>query len=113
MGNSLLPMSDTDFWWLRYGLGIGASVPFALFGAYSVITRHSYVYQRGIGFVTVHDTQAVIIGVAYLGIALMFFANCYLQYHPKAGFYYQWPLGLGAILTIIGVGWCSWIFLAH
>jgi hypothetical protein len=112
MANRMLPLNDTDFWWLRYGLGIALPIPVALFGIYSMISQHSYVYWRGSGFVPVHGTQAVVMGAVYLGIAIMFFANCYLQYNEKWAYSYQWPLGLGALMTAVGTIWCSWIFIA-
>jgi hypothetical protein len=108
----MLPLNDTDFWWLRYGLGIGLPVPMALAGFYSIITQHSYVYWRRGGFVSIHGFQAVVMGVAYIGIALMLFANCYLQYHEKWAYHYQWHLGIGATMTAVGALWCMWIFIA-
>jgi hypothetical protein len=108
----MLPLNDTDFWWLRYGLGLALPVPMALFGAYSIVARHSYVYWLRSGLVPVHGTQAVFAGVAYLGLALMFFSNCYLQYDEKAGFHYGWPLALGAIMTAVGALACMWLFIA-
>jgi len=110
--NGMLPLNDTDFWWLRYVLGVAVPIPIALFGIYSVLLRHSYVYWRNQGFVPVEGKQAILAGVAYLGIALMLFANCYLQYHEKMAYRYHWFLGLGAIMTAVGAVWCSWIFIA-
>jgi hypothetical protein len=108
----MLPLSDTDFWWLRYGLGIALPVPVALFGIYSIVLQHSYFYLRRVGFVPLHGLQAVVAGVMYLGIALMLFSNCYLQYHEKWAWYFQWPLGLGGAMTAVGAFWCMWIFIA-
>jgi hypothetical protein len=108
----MLPLNDTDFWWLRYGLGIALPIPITLFAVYSVVMRHSYVYWRSRGLVPVEGTQAIVAGVAYLGIALMFFANCYLQYHEKMAYSYHWYLGAGALMATVGTLWCSWIFIA-
>lgn len=115
MSNSQLPIGDTDFWWLRYGLGIAAPILLFLSGIYSVISLHSYAIWAGRGYgihlVAVSGKQAILMGVSYMGIALALFANCYAQYHDKMGFYYQWILAPGAILAGGGIMWCSWIFL--
>jgi hypothetical protein len=108
----MLPLNDTDFWWLRYGLGIALPVLIGIFGLDSIVTQHSYVLWRRGGIVPIHGLQAVVMGVAYLGIALMLFANCYLQYHEKGAWYYEWPLGVGALMTAVGAIWCMWIFIA-
>jgi hypothetical protein len=116
MSNGLLPMNDTDFWWLRYGLGLALPVALAAWGAYSILTHHSYAIwamRYRFWFVRVEGEQAVLMGVAYIGMALMLFAHCYAQYHEKMGFYYQWLLAPGALLAGGGVMWCSWIFLFH
>jgi hypothetical protein len=111
---SLLPLNDTDFWWLRYGLGVAVPAALAAWGVYSIVTLHSYAIARmgrGIQFIPVKGEQAALMGVAYLGMALIFFANCYAQYHEKMGFYYQWLLVPGWLLTAGGIVWCSWLFL--
>ena len=86
-------------------------------GIYSIITLHSYAIS-GTGFryrwphlVPVEGKQAVLMGGAYTGFALVLFANCYAQYHEKMGYYYQWLLASGALLAAGGIVWCSWIFL--
>jgi hypothetical protein len=111
MSNRMLPLSETDFWWLRYGLGIAVPLPFIGCGIYSIVTQHSYTYLRNVGFVPVEGKQAILMGIACIGIALSLFANCYAQYHEKMAYYYQWILGPGAILAGGGFLWCSWIFL--
>ena len=118
MPNSQLPVSGPDFWWLRYGLGVAVPIALAIWGAYSIATLHSYAiwcdrYVRGLDFVKVNGEQAVLMGIAYWGVALAFFASCYAQYHYKMGFYYQWLVAPGVILAIGGVLWCSLIFLLY
>ena len=114
MSNSLLPMSDTDFWWLRYFMGIAVPIALSVYGIYSILTRHSYAvwgWRSHVQFVPVEGEQAVLMGAAYLGIALALFANCYAQYHEKMGYYYQWLLAAGMLAAGVSVCWCSWIFL--
>ena len=112
MFNRLLPLNDTDFWWLRYVLGIAVPIGLWAWGLYSIVTQNSYIYWRRVGFVPVHGEQAILIGVASIGVALAFFAYCYAQYHEKMGFYYQWLFVPGALLAIGGYWWCNWIFIA-
>jgi hypothetical protein len=104
--------TDSDFWWLRYFCGLALPIPLALYGVFSMITRHSYTFWRRSGFVPVTGFQAVLVGMAYLGLALILFANCYAQYHEKMAYHYQWFLAPGAILTVVGSLWCTWIFIA-
>jgi hypothetical protein len=109
-----LTNTDTNFWWLRYFCGLALPLVLIIWGIYSMISLHSYAIWalRGyLRFVPVEGEQAVLMGVAYLGMALMLFANCYAQYHEKMGFYYQWLLAPGAILAGGGIMWCAWIFL--
>jgi hypothetical protein len=113
MGNSQLPMNDTDFWWLRYVLGIAIPIALTVYGAYSIVTLHSYTYGRRVGFIPVEGEQAMLMGIFYSSIALALFANCYAQYHEKMGNYYQWMLGTGALLAGGSFLWCWWIFLAR
>jgi hypothetical protein len=114
----MLPLNDTDFWWLRYGLGIALPIVFFISGICSLVSLHSYAVWRGMGgrgiqLIPVQGEQAILMGAAYLGIAMMLFANCYAQYHEKMGFYYERILGPGAILAGGGILWCSWIFLVR
>lgn len=116
MSNSLLPLNDTDYWCLRYVMGITLPMIFIADGLYSVLTRHSYTVwslARHLRVVPVQGEQAVLMGVAYLGVAIALFANCYMQYHEKMGFYSLWILALGALLAGGGELWCSWIFLVR
>ena len=118
MAKSEPPAYDLSFWWLRHGLGIATPIALVRGGIYSLLSLHSYAiwcdrYVRGLYFVKVDGEQAVLMGVAYLGMALTFFASCYAQYHSKMGFYYQWLVAPGIILAIGGVLWCSFIFLLH
>jgi hypothetical protein len=114
-----LANTDTNFWWLRYFCGWALPLLLVFWGIHSIISLHSYaiwfnvgVYGKSlIAFVPVEGKQAVLVGVAYMGIALALFANCYAQYHEKMGFYYQWILATGALLAGVGFFWCSWIFL--
>jgi len=116
-----VPLGDADFWWLRYFCGLALPLVLVLWGIYSMISLHSYAIWLNagisgrslIGFVPVEGKQAILMGVAYLGIALALFANCYAQYHDKMGFYYQWILAPGTILAGGGICWCSWIFFSH
>ncbi|HEV3271849.1 MAG TPA: hypothetical protein VGZ93_06685 [Candidatus Methylacidiphilales bacterium] len=114
MPNRQLPLNDTDFWWLRYVLGIAVPVVLTMWGIYSIVTRHSYAIwalRYSLRFVPVEGKQAILMGVAYLGIAIILFANCYAQYHDKMGFYYQWILAPGVIMAGGGIFWCGSIFL--
>jgi len=115
MSNSLLPLRDTEFWWLRYGLGIIAPLALAAGSLCSLFSGHSYAIwsdrHRGIYLVPVGGEQAVLMGASYLGFAIILFANCFAQYHDKMGFYYQWILAPGALLAGGGAIWCSLIFL--
>jgi hypothetical protein len=114
MSNRLLPLNDTDFWWLRYVLGVAVPAALTAWGVYSIVTLHSYAIGRmgrGIQFIPVKGEQAILMGVAYIGVAVMLFSNCYAQYHESMGFYYQWLLASGALMTTVGVLWCSWLFL--
>ena len=112
--------TDTNFWWVRYFCGLMLPLITIVYSIYSLIFRHSYSIwfnigissgSRGIWFVPVRGEQAVLMGVAYLGVAFMLFANCYAQYHEKMGYYYQWILAPGALMAGVGFFWCSWIFL--
>jgi len=111
----MLPLNDTDFWRLRYVCGVALPVAFALCGLYSMISLHSYTIWAGRGYgvhlVAVSGEPALLMGAAYIGIALVLFGNCYAQYHDKMGYYYQWIVGPGAILAGGGVIWCSWLLL--
>jgi hypothetical protein len=113
--NNQLPLNDTDFWWLRYVCGLVLPIGLAIFGVYSLISRHSYALirtgGRALHFVPVQGEQAILMGVAYLGVALILFANCYAQYHETMAYWYQWILALGLLATLFGMGWCSWIFI--
>jgi len=116
-----MPLTNTDinFWWLRYFCGLALPVVLAVWGIYSIISLHSYAIWLNAGisgrsfiaFVPVEGKQAVLVGVAYLGIALALFANCYAQYHEKMGFYYQWLLAPGLLLAGFGFLWSTWIFV--
>jgi hypothetical protein len=114
--SSQLPLNDTDFWWLRYVCGIALPIIFAAFGIYSLLTQHSLApfdgMHRGFNFVIVHGRLALASGLTYLGLGIVLFGNCFAQYHDKMGFYYERFVGPGALMLIIGVGWCSWIYLA-
>jgi hypothetical protein len=113
MSNRLLPLNDTDFWWLRYFCGIALPACFATFGIYSLISHHSISpidgIHRGIYFTSVYGWQAVAMGVTYLGCALTLFGNCYAQYHEKMAYYYEWFAGTGA-LTVTAAIWFLWTF---
>jgi hypothetical protein len=120
MSNSQLPIGDTDFLWLRYFCGLVLPLALLVGSIYSIIFRHSYSVwfnigissgHRGVWFVPVQGKQAVLMGMAYLGVAGMLFANCYAQYHDKMAYHYQWILAAGALFAGVGFFWCSWIFL--
>jgi hypothetical protein len=117
MSNRLLPLDDPGYWWLRYVLGIAAPIALLGLGLYSIMARHSYAITATrhrrviIWFVPVQGEQAILMGVAYIGIAVVLFAYCYAQYHEKLGFYYEWILAPGGILACGGILWCSWISL--
>jgi hypothetical protein len=121
MPNNQVPLGDTDFWWLRYFCGLALPVVLAIYGDYSILSLHSYAVWINAGIsgkplialIPVEGKQAILMGVAYLGIALALFANCYAQYHEKMGFYYQWILAPGVIVAGVGLFWCSWISLSH
>jgi hypothetical protein len=112
----MLPQSDTDFWWMRYGLGVIAPLVSTAWGLCSIVTQHSYVLlRRGpsvLAFMPVHGLQAILVGIAFLGLALALFSNFYGQYHEKMAYYYQWPMACGLVLMIGGSLWSSWIFIA-
>jgi|SRR5580658_7170963 hypothetical protein len=116
MAKDKVPIYDLSFWWLRHGLGITLPLAFVLGGICSILTRHSYTIwamRFHVTLVAVEGEQAILMGVAYLGIALMLFAHCYAQYDEKMGFYSDRLLAAGALLAGGGILWCSWIFLAH
>ena len=116
MSNSLLPMNNTDFWWIRYGLGILAPLVLAAIGLLSLYTRHSdaiWSQGRRITLVPVSGEQAILMGFAYIGMALMLFGNYFAQYHERMAYFYEWFTAVGAILAGGGIVWCSWIFLAR
>jgi hypothetical protein len=110
-----LTRTDADFWWLRYFCGLALPVGFMALGIYSLISLHSYspfdARHRGIYFVSVYGRQAVAMGVAYLGLAVTLFGNCYAQYHDTMAYYYQWIAAPGALMFILGIAWCCWIQL--
>ena len=114
-----LTNTDADFWWLRYFCGLALPFVLAVWGIYSMISLHSHAIWSNsamsggfqVSFVPVQGKQAVVMGAAYIGMALALFANCYAQYHEKMAYYYEWILAPGAILAGGGVLWCSWIFL--
>jgi hypothetical protein len=114
MSKGLPPIADADFWWVRYAGGLVAPLLLALWGGYSVLSQHSYAIwalRARIRFVPVTGEQAVLMGVAYLGVGIALFANCYAQYHQKMAYYYQWILAPGALMAGGGILWCSSIFL--
>jgi hypothetical protein len=118
VSESQLPLNDTDFWYLRYGLGIVLPLVIAAYGIYSLVSGHSFTIwgltgRRSLHLIPVQGEQAYLMGMTYLGIALMLFASCYAQYHEKMGFYYQWILAPGALAAGLGEAWCSWIFVAR
>ena len=108
-------LSETNFRLMRYGLGLAVPIGFSGYGIYSLVTQHSYAIwaMRGYGIrlVPVFSEQAMLMGAAYFGLALVLFGNCYAQYHEKMGYYYQWIVGPAALLAGGGVLWSSWIFL--
>jgi hypothetical protein len=105
-----VPLYDLSFWWLQRGLGILLPSALTVAGIYSIVTHHAYFISRNQPYyVPLRGEQAVLIGVAYIGIAVMLFANCYAPYHQKMGFYDQWLLALGAVLAGGGILWCCWI----
>ncbi|HUB67028.1 MAG TPA: hypothetical protein VL981_06040 [Candidatus Methylacidiphilales bacterium] len=119
MAQNKVPIYELSFWWSRYLGGIAVPAVFALGGICSILTRHSYVLvSRFPAFATqwmpvwmpVEGEQAILAGVAYLGFALMFFAQCHAQYHEKMVFYSDRLLALGALLAGGGYLWCLWIF---
>ncbi len=116
MSNRLLPLCDTDYWWLRYVLGIAVPIVLVSCSVYSLATMHSYAIwalrYTLFRFVPVEGEQAILMGIAYLGMAMMLFANCYAQYHEKMGYFYQWIFVPGILLAGGGILWCSWIFLS-
>ncbi len=73
--NRMLPLNDTDFRWLRYGLGIVLPLALTAGGIYSILTLHAYAISgyRGMRLIPVEGRQAIFMGVAYIGIAVMFF----------------------------------------
>jgi hypothetical protein len=107
---------DADFWWLRYFCGLALPMFFGGAGIFSIVSRHSYAVwapRFSLKLVSVDGEQAILWGVVYLGMALALFANCYMQYHGKMGFYYEWPLALGAIAAGGGIMWYVWLALTH
>jgi hypothetical protein len=108
--------NDADFWWLRYFCGLVLPLGLAVLGAYSLIFLHSYApfdgHHRDFHFVSVYGRQALAMGVAYLGLSLTLFGNCYAQYHARMVYIYQWIAGPGALMLIVGISWCSWIYIA-
>jgi hypothetical protein len=107
---------DTDFWWLRYFCGIALPLFFSIAGTFSIVSRHSYAVwapSRSLRLVPVDGEAAVLWGIAYVGVALALFANCYMQYHDKMGFYYEWPLALGVLAAGGGIMWYVWLALTH
>jgi len=114
-----LTNTDTDFWWLRYFCGLALPLVLLVWGSYSIIYLHSYAIWINAGisgksliaFVPVEGKQAILVGIAYMGIALALFANCYAQYHEKMGFYYEWILAPGVLLAGFGFLGCTWIFV--
>jgi hypothetical protein len=117
MSNRLLPLCNTDFWWLRYFCGLALPVGFTVLGIYSLISRHSYApidgIHRGIYFTSVYGWQAIAMGVTYLGLALTLFGNCYAQYHEKMAYYYEWFAGPGALTLSAGFIWFLWTFFTR
>jgi hypothetical protein len=116
MADRLPPIGNADFWWTRYGLGLAAPVILMAASLYSLISLHSYAIwglRYSIRFVPVEGEQAVQMGAAYFGFALMLFAQCYAQHHDRLFYGYEWILALGCFLAGGGVLWCSWIFLVR
>jgi hypothetical protein len=107
---------DADFWWLRYFGGIVLPACLSLGGIVSIILQRSYAVwavRFSLKFVPVTGEQAVLWGIAFLGVALALFANCYMQYHDKMGFHYEWPLAAGIIAAAGAIIWYGWSVMAH
>ncbi|HEY0258097.1 MAG TPA: hypothetical protein VGC39_11685 [Candidatus Methylacidiphilales bacterium] len=114
-----MPLYDIDFWWKRYFGGLAIPVCLATYGAYSLISGHSYAlkspmqppfYRSVLHFIRVQGEQALLTGLAYIGIALMLFAYCYVQYNERMIAGYQGILALGALLAFGGIFWCWSLF---
>jgi hypothetical protein len=86
-------------------------------GVCSLIAGRSYAvgpgFARHITIVPVQGEQAYLMGMAFLGLPLMLFAQCYAQYEEKWAYRYEWLLAPGAVAAGVGVFWCSWIFLVQ
>lgn len=113
--DSILPPHPTDFWIKRWLFGIALPGALVCYGVYSLITEHSYAIARAfnrIEFVEVSGFQATLMGIAYIGAALALFSYCYAPYSERFCGVSDYGLAAGLLGTMIGVGWCSWIFLA-
>ena len=117
MSKCIFPPSPTEFWITRWFFGIACSLSFLAYGLYSILSRNSYAVGLarfyGIVFVEVSGLQAALMGMAYIGIALALFSKCYAPYSKRLSGYDEYGGAFGLLVAIIGIGWCSWIFLTE
>ena len=113
---SQLPLNDTDFWWVRYVLGIALPIGLLAYGIHSLISGHSFAVALAVRggynhqmFIPVLGNEARCMGAGYLGMALALFGQCFAQYQETLGNFYEWIVAAGLVVAAIGVMSCSWL----
>jgi hypothetical protein len=115
----MLPEHPTDFWIRRWFFGVGVSFSLIICGVSSLILQHSYAIGKigrwGYGkwvVVEVYGFQAVLMGLAYLGLGVALFSYAYAPYSEKFAAMENYGMAGGLFVATIGVCGCTWIFLA-
>ena len=100
-------------WWGRLIFGIILPPIFIICFIVSLVTKSAFAigYTRfKINFVPVDGLQAILMAFGYLGIGISLFAFGYARYSERLSSIYEYILLPGLLLTLITLGWCSFIF---
>jgi len=103
----------SNAWWAKYLGGVVVPILFAFAAAHAFATGHSFAIGKmfmRIVFVPVYGFQAFLMGSAFIGASLAFFAYCFMRYDERLCAFYEYVLGLALLATAVSLGWCSAIF---
>jgi hypothetical protein len=112
---SILPSHPTDFWIKRWFFGVGISCMLNVIGVASLVFQHSYAIgsagRSHSTLVEVFGFQAILMGVAYLGLGLSLFSYAFAPYSDRLSAFSEYGIAVGLPIAAVGMMWCSWIFL--
>ncbi|MGI5869181.1 MAG: hypothetical protein ACOX9C_07050 [Kiritimatiellia bacterium] len=112
---SILPPTRAEFWFKKWFLGVCCSLSLVVYGLHSILSQSSYAIGktcRTLVFVKVLGFQAVLMGVAFIGFGVALFSGCCTPYSKRLSEFEDLGLAMGLLMMVVGIGWCSWIFLA-